>query len=323
MIRFGLCCLFKNENILFRTTTAKALSALSRSLQLEKLSRLCLDNTKSLLESVHTVYRLGIGSFRVSSSLFPRYTHPKVGYRLEDLPEATAISETLEQIKRFSKAHRIRLSFHPDQFVVLNSPNEEVVLRSVAEIEYQARIARAVGAEVINIHAGGAYGNKAESLDRFVQHFRKLSMDARKRLTLENDDVTYTVKDLLPVCKALHIPLVYDIHHHRCNPDGLSEEAATRSCIETWQSRRQEPWFHLSSPRQGWGFGDPRPHADYIDPIDIPPAWRDIAAFTVDVEAKAKELAVLKLRDDWPFEYKAAHKTRKQRRPSAHVHGLR
>ena len=301
MIRFGLCCIFKNEPISFRTTTVKTLSALSRSDQIKKLSRICLENTDSLLAAVKTVDRLGIGAFRITSPLFPRYTHPEVGYCLEDLPDAETIINQLSHIKRFAQKHHIRLSFHPDQFVVLGSPNENVVARSITEIEYQTRIARAVGAEGITIHAGGAYGNKPESLARFARNVKQLSSAAQKRLTLENDDVTYTVADLFPLCKALRIPLVYDVHHHRCNPDNLSEETATRYCIETWIPRKQEPWFHLSSPRQGWGLEDPKPHADFIDPIDIPPAWQDLSAFTLDIEAKAKELAVLRLKEDWPF----------------------
>ena len=302
MIRFGLCCIFIDEPVVFRTTTAKILSTLTRSQQFERLGKICLSNAQSLLTAVNTVHRLGIGAFRISSTFFPRYTHPEVGYRLEDLPEADEILDILKQIKRFRKTHNIRLSFHPDQFVVLSSPNDEVVVRSLAEIEYQTLIAKAVGAEVINIHAGGAYGNKSESLSRFARNFQRLSADARKRLTLENDDVTYTVADLLPLCNELKIPLVYDVHHHRCNPDGFTEETATRHCVDTWFPRKQEPWFHLSSPKHGWGLDDPKPHADYIEPADIPTAWCDLSSFTIDVEAKAKERAVLKLKNDWPFE---------------------
>ena len=302
MVRFGLCCIFMDEPILFRTTTAKALSTLPRNQQLSKLAQICLNNANCLLAAVHAVHRLNIGAFRISSPFFPRYTHPEVGYQLEDLPDADLILHTLAQVKRFRKAHNIRLSFHPDQFVVLSSPHDGVVARSLSEIEYQTLIAKAVGAEAINIHAGGAYGDKPGSLARFARSFKRLSPDARKRLTLENDDVTYTVSDLLPLCNDLRIPLVYDVHHHRCNPDDLSEETATRHCVDTWMPRKQEPWFHLSSPKQGWGLNDPRPHADYIEPADIPTAWRDLASFTLDVEAKAKERAVLKLKEDWPFQ---------------------
>jgi UV DNA damage endonuclease len=88
------------------------------------------------------------------------------------------------------------------------------------------------------------------------------------------------------------VPLVYDAHHHRCHGDGLSVEEATELAAATWGER--EPWAHISSPREGWGAANPRPHADYIDPADFPGAWIG-RRMTVDVEAKAKERAVIKL----------------------------
>jgi len=109
---------------------------------------------------------------------------------------------------------------------------------------------------------------------------------------LENDDRTYTVEDLLPLAEREQMPLVYDVHHHRCNPDGLSIEQATEATIITWRGR--EPWMHLSSPAQGFDNGDPRPHADYINPDDFPLCWRG-RSLTIDVEARAKEKAVLGL----------------------------
>ena len=301
MIRFGLCCLFIDEPIKFRTITATTLSALPRKRRLERVSQICLHNAESLLDAVHTVDRLGIGAFRILSPFFPRYTHPEMGYTLDVLPDAKGITAALKRINTFRRSHDIRLSFHPDQFVVLNSPREDVVRKSVAEIEYQAVLAKALGAEVINIHVGGAYGDKAESLKRFAHNFDRLSVQARKRLTLENDDSLFTPADILPLCRDLRIPLVYDVHHHRCNPDHFSVDEATARAMETWLHRKQEPHFHISSPKYGWKAHNPKPHADYIDPSDIPDAWREIGPVTLDVEAKAKEKAVLKLKAEWPF----------------------
>jgi UV DNA damage endonuclease len=296
-MRFGLCCLFKDENIAFRTTTAKVLSSMSRGEQLKKLSGICFSNSKMLLEAVQTVHRLGIGAFRIMSPLFPRMTHPDVGYSLADLPDGRTIASLLDATRSFAQQHDIRLSFHPDQFVVLSSPHQAVVVNSMRELEYQAWLAEAVGADVINLHAGGVYGDKSLALKRFCQVFAELSENVRSRLTLENDDVSYTVSDLLPVCEKLSIPLVYDVHHHRCKPDGLSVEEATALAGATWQRLDREQYCHLSSPREGWGGGDPKPHADYIDPTDVPICWRE-QVMTIDIEAKAKELAVVRLMND-------------------------
>lgn len=296
-MRFGLCCLFKEEKVTFRTTTAKNLSLLSLDLQLQKLSGICLHNVSNLFLALETVQRLGIGAFRIMSPLFPRMTHPEVGYTLADLPDGADIQQLLDNIRKFAQQNSIRLSFHPDQFVVLSSPHVTVVENSIRELEYQATLAEAAGAEVINVHAGGVYGDKHLALSRFGAVFQGLSETLRSRLTVENDDISYTVRDLLPLCRELAVPLVYDVHHHRCNPDGLTVAEATEQAAETWRAVGREQYCHISSPRNGWSSGDPKPHADYIDPVDFPDCWLG-REMTVDVEAKAKELAVIKLMAD-------------------------
>jgi len=296
-MRFGLCCIFVNEPIRFRTTTASILAAFSREQQLSRLSEICLENSRSLVNAVKTVHRLGIGAFRVTTPVFPRYTHPQVGYDLLDLPAATEIQQRLAEVDRLRQRLDIRLSFHPDQFVSLSSLHTEVVDKSIAELEYQAMLAERIGAEVINIHAGGRQGGKDQALGRLARNFPRLSHRVKSRLTLENDEISYSVRDLLPLCNQLRIPLVYDVHHHRCNPDGLAVEEATELAAGTWHARGGEFWTHISSPKQGWNGANPRLHADYIDPEDFPDCWRGLPII-IDVEAKAKELAVLKLMSD-------------------------
>ncbi|MCU0574321.1 MAG: UV DNA damage repair endonuclease UvsE [Syntrophobacteraceae bacterium] len=289
--------MFSREPIRFRQTTARALSTLGRSRQLEKLSEICLANAESLLTAVQAVSGMGIGAFRALSPIFPRYTHPDVGYELDDLPEAAVIRRFLADVNVYRTTHDIRLSFHPDQFVTISSPRDEVVYKSLEELEYQGLVAELIGADVINLHGGGAFGDKETALQRFRRNFEKLSERVRRRLTLENDDVVYTVKDLHPLCEDLGIPLVYDVHHHRCHPDGLSVDEATGLSVETWAKAGREPYFHISSPERGWETGNPRRHADYVDIMDFPGLWMQLTA-TIDVEARAKELAVVKLMRD-------------------------
>ena len=296
-MRFGLCCIFANEPVRFRTTTARKLYTLPRGEQLAHVSLICRENAENLLLGIRTANRLGMGAFRIMTPLFPRYTHPDVGYALEELPDAATIRDLLSETRVFSERHAMRLSFHPDQFVTLSSTTDQVVGKSLAELEYQGYLAEMLGAEVINIHGSGKQGGKEEALKRLKMNFPLLSERVRCRLTLENDDVTYTVRDLLPVCEELDIPFVYDVHHHRRNPDGLTVEEATRLTVAAWQRFGREPWCHISSPKSGWAGRDRRSHADYIDPEDFPDCWRN-PDMTVDVEAKAKELAVRRLMDD-------------------------
>ena len=290
-LRLGLCCQFAREPIKFRTTTATAMLRRSRPERLARFAELCRYNADALTASLDFCARHGIGAFRVNSQVLPIKTHPQAGYEIEDLPPRRAIIARFRECGAHARAHDLRLSFHPDQFVVLNSPNPKTLAHSLAELNYQAEVAEWVGADTSNIHGGGGYGDKPAALRALRGNIECLSASVRSRLTLENDDKVYTPADLLPVCADTGVPLVYDVHHHRCLPDGLSIEAATEQAAATW---KREPIFHLSSPIEGWHGPKPQRHHDYIDPRDFPAAWKN-RALTVEVEAKAKELAVLQL----------------------------
>lgn len=292
MIRLGLCCIFRDEPIKFGSTTATAIGKMERGDALEKLARLCAANAEALMAALRFCAENGIGCFRINSQILPLKTHPRDGYAMSDLPQGEAIVQRFREVGTFAREHGLRLCFHPDQFVVLNSPRPEVVESSVRELEYQAEVAEWVGADVINIHGGGAYGDKQKALADFAANLPRLSEQVRRRLTVENDDITYTPADLLPLCRAAGIPLVYDVHHHRVNPDELSIEEATAQAPATWN---REPLFHISSPIEGWEGVGPRRHHDFIDMNDFPSAWL-AHTLTIEVEAKAKEVAVLALK---------------------------
>ncbi len=292
MIRLGLCCKFHEAPITFRTATATALGRLPREGQLEKIAALCRDNAAALQEALRFCARHRIGCFRINSQILPVKTHPAVGYRAADLPGGADIVRAFKACGAFARRHDLRLTFHPDQFVLLSSPSPEVTRQSLRDLEAQAEVAGWVGADVINIHGGGAYGDKPAALARLAATLDTLPANVRKRLTLENDDRVYTPSDLLPVCRAAGLPFVYDVHHHRCLPDGLSVAEATAQARATWN---REPLMHVSSPKDGPRSANPRPHHAFITPADFPVEWlaHDL---TVEVEAKAKEVALEKLR---------------------------
>ena len=127
MIRLGLCCLFRDQPIKFVTTTATAVAKLKRADALAKLSILCLKNAAALLNALRFCSGHGIGCFRINSQILPLKTHPLVGYAVTELPEADEIVRRFERCGAFVRQHRLRTSFHPDQFVVLNSQRPEVV----------------------------------------------------------------------------------------------------------------------------------------------------------------------------------------------------
>ncbi len=294
MLRLGLCCKFYKEPIRFRTSTARYLKGFSRLVQKEKISGLCLANAEALLQAIEYCGRNNIGCFRVNSQILPLKTHPDIGYQITDLAACQQIKQVFSRCKEAAFKLNVRLTFHPDQFILLSSAGTDIVQNSIAELDYQAQVSELIGADVINIHGGGAYGDKITALKRLGKNFSKLNQRIRARLTLENDDRVYTPADLLPFCKEYGIPLVYDLHHHRCLPDSLSVAQASRQALKTWN---REPLFHLSSPKCGWGQAHPGWHHDYIDFNDFPVEWRKLT-ITVEVEAKAKELAVKKLYKD-------------------------
>lgn len=291
MIRLGLCCIFRDQPIKFRTTTAAAIKRLPLEEGRMKLARLCAANATALMEALQFCSQNGIGCFRVNSQILPLKTHPDVGYDLMELSGGPEIVNQFRKCKVFAKSAGLRTTFHPDQFVVLNSPRPDVVDQSIAELEYQAEVARWIGADVVNIHGGGAYGDKLMALQTFATNYARLSREARRLVTLENDDRVFTPADLLPFCREHEIPFVYDVHHHRCTPDGMTEEDATQQALATWD---REPLFHISSPLEGWKGPNPQRHHDYINIRDFPKFWNGLD-LTVEVEAKAKELAVKKL----------------------------
>jgi len=291
-LRLGLCCQFVREPIKFRTTTVTAMLRLGKGERLARLAELCRANADALLSALGYCAVHGIGAFRVNSQILPIKTHPSAGYEVKELPGSSAIIARFRECGVFARAHGLRLSFHPDQFVVLNSPTPQTLAHSLAELDYQAEVAEWIGADTINIHGGGAYGDKVSALRVLRTNIEELPERVCSRLTLENDDHVYTPSDLLPVCTDTNVPLVYDVHHHRCCPDGLTVEAATEAARQTWG--RREPLFHISSPLEGWSGPKPQRHHDYINADDFPKAWIGWP-LTVEVEAKAKELAVAKL----------------------------
>ena len=297
MIRLGLCCKFLKEPIKYRTTTVSHLKKIMSRDEDPKilLNDIVKNNINSLMLSIEYCIAHKIGSFRIGSDFLPVVTHPDVKYEIIDLPEGASLLESLSNCKIKAQENNIRLTFHPSQFVLINSPREDVIEKSIQDLEYHAKLSELLGADVINIHFGGGYGDKPSAIKRFIDNYIKLPERITSKLTLENDDKIYTPKEILPVCKELGIPLVYDVHHHRCNPDDLSVEEATNEALLTWD---REPLFHVSSPIDGWEGPRPIRHHDYINIKDFPKCWENLDLITVEIEAKAKECAIEKLQTE-------------------------
>lgn len=289
---FGLCCQFTDASPRFRQATATYVLRLEPEQRRQYLADVTGANAIALLHAVERCAELGIGAFRIPSQLVPLATHPVAGIPIRDMPNGEAILRAYAAVRELARLRDIRLSFHPDQFVVLGSARPEVVEASVREMDHHGEIAALVGADTICLHGGGQVGGAEAAGARLLDGIERLGDAARCRLALENDDRVWAPAALLPLCDRAGVPFIYDVHHHRCLGDGVSVADITAASLASWGRAGRRAWFHLSSPRDGWGARDPRPHADYIDPADLPAEWHTLDV-TVDVEAKAKEKAVL------------------------------
>jgi len=300
--RLGLCCAFVAEPTLkFRTTTATHLSRLAaqgETVAFEFYAQLIRHNLDALERVLLWCDLAGVHAFRINSDLWPRATHPLVMPWVNDLFSHSDIVAQCARVRETASRCDIRLSEHPDQFLVGNSLRPDVVNSTIAELEWRGQLGDALGVDVICLHIGSGAPDKTTALWRWETTLARLSPSVFGKLAFENDDRVFTPEDILPACLAWGLPLIYDAHHHRVCPDSLSEADATEFAIASWGDR--EPYFHLSSPRAGWNAGDARAHHDMIEPNDWLTEWTAMwqagAPFTVDVEAKAKEHAVLALR---------------------------
>ncbi len=236
----------------------------------------------------------GIRLFRVGSSIIPYASHERFAY---DWPDR--LSVPIAEIRDMVRTHGLRLSMHPGQYTVLNSPEPKTVAASVREIEWQARLVSELDPEqgVMVLHIGGAYGDKPTAIRRFAENFHNLlSETARQRLVIENDDVTFTLNEVLFLNELTDTPVVFDILHHKVNhegtrwQDGLTTQL--RRVVDTWRGR--VPKVHLSSPKEGSATS----HADFITQDDYDELLYWMGQFKPDdyfdlmVEAKLKDQAV-------------------------------
>ena len=261
-------------------------------------SELGLQNCKDLLEIIKWNHENGFNFFRITSNLFPWCSE----YKLSDMPDYDEICDVLSNAGSYAIDNDIRITCHPGPFNVLTSPHEHVVENCIKDLTTHGEVFDLMNLSrtpynKINIHIGGAYGDKVSSMERFCKNFHRLPDSVKSRLTVENDDKAsmYSVVDLYEgVYKVIGIPIVFDYHHHRFCNGGLTEEDALEVAISTWNNI--VPVVHYSESRnieQEDNKIRPQAHSDYVyDYIDTYGNRVDIM-----VEAKAKELAVLKYKE--------------------------
>ena len=260
------------------------------------VSEITLANVRDLVKYMEWNVEHGFKLYRIGSDIAPW----KSEYEWTDLKDLEEIKQTFAKAGKIATDNGIRLSFHPGPFNVLVSPTQRVVERCITDLTIHGDIFDFMNQSrtpynKINIHLGGAYGDKESAMDRFCKNFELLPECVSSRLTVENDDKQsmYSVKELYHgIYSRIGVPIVFDFHHHRFCDGGLSEQEALELAMSTWPAGIK-PCTHVSESRSKEKLDEsirPQAHSDYIV-NEIPTYGND---FDVMMEAKHKELAVMK-----------------------------
>lgn len=245
-------------------------------------------------------HRYNIRFMRLSSEMFPFASHEEYGYKL-----APFASEVLAEVGEVIAKLGHRVTTHPGQFTQLGSPRKAVVDNAIRDLNYHdemlslLRLPEQLDKDAVMIlHMGGVFGDRQATLDRFRENYVKLTDGVKRRLVLENDDVSWSVHDLLPICHKLNIPFVLDYHHHNIVFDSTKLREGTQDIIDlydeiaqTWKRKGITQKMHYSEPTPpAITPRHRRKHAARV--MTLPPCD---PTMDLMIEAKDKEQAVLEL----------------------------
>ena len=229
--------------------------------------------------------------FRITSDLVPFASHAICRFNWQSY-----FRDRFAVIGNFITRHKIRVSMHPGQYTVLNSPDTAVIERSKKELLYHQQVLDALGIDTsakMQVHIGGVYDNRPASMARFIEVYSNLDEDIRKRLVIENDDLRYTLRDCMEVHEKTGIPVLFDVFHHELNSSGESIGDAFSAFTRTWKKEDGIPMVDYSS---GDGAGVRIKHAGSIDIDLFQGLLKQTGKYDFDImlEIKDKEQSALK-----------------------------
>ncbi|MFX1463035.1 MAG: UV DNA damage repair endonuclease UvsE [Promethearchaeota archaeon] len=261
-----------------------------KNYSVERLIETIENNLNCLLKILEFNYINKIFFFRITSDLIPFASHPVMKFDWQE-----HFKTKFKEIGTYIKKNSMRITMHPGQYTVLNSKNEKVVQNSIKELEYHVNILNSLGldseAKVIT-HVGGVYGDKKNSIKRFIERYRELDDKIKNHYVIENDDKYYQLKDCLLINQSTQMPIILDTYHHYCHNEGESLENAIKSISNTWKDRDGIPVLHYSSEHPYKG---KYRHADEIDLNHFKSFLKQTTNFNFDLmlEIKNKEKSAL------------------------------
>ena len=284
-MKLGYPCI--NRSIACTANSTFRLKSYSR----ERFLSTVQNNLDCLQEILEWNVEKGFFFFRIGSPLVPFASHPvcKIDW-------VKHFKRQLKEIGNYIKKHKMRISMHPDQFVLINAKDKKIVEKSVKELEYHCKLLDAMGLDStakVMIHVGGVYGEKEKSIARFISNYKKLPEFVKNRFVIENDDRSYSLKDCLGISKKTKIPIVFDQFHHECKNKGEPVKKAMKLAQNTWKKKDGLLIVHYSDPKKNARIGS---HSEHIDLVRFKKFIKETKNIDYDLmlEIKDKEKSALK-----------------------------
>ena len=284
LVRLGYVAISTALNV--TSSTPYTYSEYLNKHNIDKLDNVIRSNLLALEEILKYNVKNNIHFYRISSKIIPLATKDDVKFNY-----TTKYKEYYDRISKIIKDNNLRVDFHPDQFCVLNSTNNDVVKNSIKILEYHYYLLNMmmVKDKVLILHVGSNVFGKDNSIKRFINNFNKLPEYLKKCIVIENDDKIFNVSDVLKISEVINVPVVLDYHHYNCNKSTIDIE----KIFNTWNIT---PKIHFSSPKNKKEF---RSHNDYINSDDFINFIESIKKYNTDVdimlEAKMKDDALFRL----------------------------
>ncbi len=259
----------------------------------KSLLEICRTNLTHLENLLRYTQAQGLKLFRISSDLIPFGSSDA-----NPLPWWELFAETLLDLGTLATESGIRLSMHPGQYTVLNSPRPEVVNNAIADLIYHTKVLSSMGLgneHKIVLHIGGAYGDKGVATKRFVATYKTLPQGVKDRLIIENDDKLYTIGEVLAIAIEIGCPAVFDNLHNKINPsdEGLTDQQWIDMCANTWKREDGKQKIHYAQQDPQKRPGSHSPTIDLDDFLHFYEALTD-KDIAIMLEVKDKNISALK-----------------------------
>ncbi|MEM4133732.1 MAG: UV DNA damage repair endonuclease UvsE [Candidatus Micrarchaeia archaeon] len=284
-MKIGYPCI--NNSIGCTANSTFRLANYSEENMKEKIS----NNLSCLKKILEYNVKNGLLFFRISSDIVPFASHPICKFNWQKY-----FSKEFKEIGKYIKENDIRISMHPDQFVLINAKDKRIIESSIRELNYHCDVLDLMGLDStakVQIHVGGVYGNKEESIQRFIENYKKLPNKIKKRLVIENDERNYSLKDCVAIHQETKIPILFDSFHHLCLNNGETRREGIEIAMDTWKEKDGVLMTDYSSQEKNAKIGT---HAKHIDIEDFKRYIEETKNLDFDImlEIKDKEKSALK-----------------------------